>query len=228
MSAPARHAVYVVPAADHPLWAAGCDWLGRPRDGVAAGAPVRAGVATPWRYGFHATLKAPLRLGPACDEAGWIAAVQALARRHRAFLLPPLRVARLGGFLALRPESAPAAGHPLRRLADDAVCALDAWRAPLSPAEQQRQLRAARTPRQQDQVARWGYAHVLDDWRFHLTLSDDLAATDPARLDALAAEARAHFAPALAVPLACSELGLFVEPSPGAPFECRHRLALSR
>lgn len=221
-----RHAIYFAPEADHPLWAAGCDWLGRPRDGIGAGAPARAGVATPWRYGFHATLKAPMRLAPGLDEAGLRAALQGLARQHRAFTLPALAVDRLGGFLALRPVLPLAPDHPLRRLADDAVQALDAWRMPLTPAEAQRQLRAAHSPRQQAQVGRWGYAHVLDDWRFHLTLSDDLADSDPALLDRLLQQAQPHFAAALRQPVVCRSLCLFTEPAPGAPFECRARVAL--
>lgn len=222
-----RHALYVAPEPEHPLWAAGCDWLGRPHDGVAAGAPARPGVATPWRYGFHATLKAPMRLAPGAGEAALADALQALAQRHRAFLMPALAVARLGGFVALRPAQPLADDHPLRRLADDAVQSLDALRAPLSDAELQRQRRAAHSPRQQAQVARWGYAHVLDDWRFHLTLSDDLADRDPALLETLQRQAQAHFAAALQLPLTCRTLCLFTEPAPGAPFECRARVALA-
>jgi len=222
-----RHALYFAPEPDHPLWAAGCDWLGRPHDGHAAGAPARPGVTAPWRYGFHATLKAPLRLAPGRDEASLLAAVQALAQRHRAFEMPTLSVARLGGFLALRPTPLLSAEHPLRRLADDAVQSLDAWRGPLTPAETRRQLRAAHSPRQQAQVDRWGYAHVLDDWRFHMTLSDDLAADDPAGLEALQQQATAHFAPALRVPLHCRGLCLFTEPAPGEPFTCSVRVALT-
>ncbi|MFO0232177.1 MAG: hypothetical protein ACK51M_03795 [Burkholderiales bacterium] len=52
-----RYATYWVPAPGHPLWTAGCTWLGRdPRDGGAPGSPARGHVAAPWRYGVHATL----------------------------------------------------------------------------------------------------------------------------------------------------------------------------
>ena len=64
----ARVAVYYAPEPDDPLWRAGCAWLG-PRPGqqraalpqpdlpdIAASPPTRA------RYGFHATLKPPMRL----------------------------------------------------------------------------------------------------------------------------------------------------------------------
>ena len=67
-----RYAVYWMPEPGHPLWAAGCTWLGR--DGGAGGAgggPARRHVASPWRYGFHATLKAPLRFAPGVRENDW-------------------------------------------------------------------------------------------------------------------------------------------------------------
>lgn len=70
-------------------------------------------------------------------------------------------------------------------------------------------------------------AHVLDDWRFHMTLSDSVAGWPAARVDALKDAAEAHFAQALAQPLRCEALCVFVEPSPGAPFELRHRFALA-
>ena len=67
-----RHAIYFAPPAGSPLAEFGADWLGwdpatgRGRDGFdLPGLPRRRAelVATPARYGFHATLKAPFRLG---------------------------------------------------------------------------------------------------------------------------------------------------------------------
>ena len=71
-----------------------------------------------------------------------------------------------------------------------------------------------------------GYAFVLDDWRFHMTLSDSLAGVEADRIAALRASAPRHFAPALGLPLAARTLCVFVEPAPGQPFELRHRFAL--
>jgi hypothetical protein len=63
---------------------------------------------------------------------------------------------------------------------------------------------------------------VLDTWRFHMTLSDALPAGP--RRDALLAEAAEFFAPALAAPLRCDALALFVEPAPGADFALVRRI----
>jgi hypothetical protein len=155
----------------------------------------------------------------------WLAGVGALAARHAAFDMPPLQVAELSGFLALRPLTPPAADHALRRLADDCVVALDPWRAPASASEKLRQTQPHFSARQLQQVDRFGYAHVLDDWRLHLTLSDALP--DTAARAALQADATAHFAAALAEPLRCDALCVFTEPAPGEPFVLRCRLPLA-
>jgi hypothetical protein len=141
-------------------------------------------------------------------------------------MLPPLQVAVLGDFLALRPVQPVEAAHPLRRLADDCVLRLDPLRAPPTPEEHERQLHGARTARQREQVQRHGYAHVLDDWRFHLTLTDGLCGLDTAGMQALRPQAERHFAAALREPLPCDALSVFVEPAPGQPLQLTHRFPL--
>lgn len=226
MSPPTRHAVYFAPSEDHPLWPLGCTWLGfNPRGGALLPGNFRDGTAAPRRYGFHATLKAPMALRAGADEAEFMDAVATLAARHPPFTVPTLQVSLRDGFLALRPVTDPSADHPLRRLADDCVIGLDEWRAPLEAAERARRLGSNADARRQANVDRHGYAHVLDDWHFHLTLTEPLGGppTDAeARLD----EAARWFAPALAVPLACDAICVAVEPKRGAPFELRHRFRL--
>lgn len=222
-----RHAVYFAPSPQHPLWALGCAWLGRDAgDAGAVGTPAHSLVSTPWRYGFHATLKAPMALADGVSESSWFGAVRALAARHAPFEMPALRVALLSDFIALRPVEPLEAPHPLRRLADDCVIALDPWRAPSTASEGVRPSHGPLDERQRANLARLGYAFVLDDWRFHMTLSNSLAGVEADRIAALRASATRHFAPALGLPLRCEDLCVFVEPAPGQPFELRHRLAL--
>lgn len=222
-----RHAVYFAPAPDHPLWAAGCAWLGRDPRVVPAPAPLRATVSSPWRYGWHATLKAPMRLHDGASASNWLEAVQRLAASHSVFEMPPLAVSRVDDFLALAPREALDVEHPLRRLADDCVLRLDPWRAPITPEERRRQSHPGMSERQLDHIDHYGYAHVLDDWRFHMTLSNAVEGWPAARVEQLRAEAERHFELALAAPLRCEALCVFVEPAPGAPFELRHRFALA-
>ncbi|MES2889091.1 MAG: DUF1045 domain-containing protein [Pseudomonadota bacterium] len=223
-----RHAVYWAPEPTHLLWQAGCAWLGRDPSGRLRldGDPQRP-TTEPRRYGFHATLKAPFRLAPHACEADLLSAVQALAARTPVFPMPALQVRFHEDYLALQPIGPIEATHPLRRLADACVSELDRWRAPLTEADTQRRLQNSELSAEHlDHLHRWGYPHVFDQWRFHMTLSDSLPLERRAERDALEAQARQFFALALRVPLTCSSLCVFTEPAPGQPFRLAHRWAL--
>ncbi|MCW7541329.1 DUF1045 domain-containing protein [Aquabacterium sp. A7-Y] len=219
----ARHAVYWVPAADDPLWHAGIAWLGRdPTEGRPLGAapPHRA---SPWRYGFHATLKAPMRWREGSDASAFADTLAALAREHRAVEMPALRVGWLRDFMALCPEAALPASFAA--LAADCVARLDPFRAPPDTGERARRV-AGLDDEQVRLYDRWGYPHVFERWRMHLTLSDEISADQAALRDELTAAAERHFAEALAAPRPAGELAWFVEPSPGAPFRLVRRFPL--
>jgi hypothetical protein len=210
----ARYAVYFLPPEGHPLMRSGQEWL----------RPDRPHTAEPRRYGFHATLKAPMRLAGGRHPDDFIAAVAVLAQRHAKFEMPPLQVAPLGPFLALQPGATLEEGHALSRLAADVVLALDPWRAPPTPAETARRRPEALSERQRALLDRHGYPYVLDEWRFHMTLSD---AVQPAVLDALSREARSHFERALSQPLWCEDLAVCVQASPDEDFALWQRLPLA-
>ena len=227
-----RLALYFAPPARHPLWTAGCAWLGRdPESGATSdGGPHRA---DPRRYGFHATLKPPFALREGATRSQLLAALSHFADEHAPFDMPPLAVATLADFIALRPvaHDATAVGQPLRSLADNCVRLFDDFRAPPSSAERtRRQGLDGLDAEQRGNVDRWGYAHVFDHWRFHMTLSDSLLPTvEGNRVRAeLLADATRHFAPALAQPLRCDGVALFVEDAPGADFRLARRFGFTR
>ena len=223
----ARYAVYWTPEPDHPLWHAGCEWLGRDPAWPVLKWPAHETTAAPRHYGFHATLKAPMVLHPDRDATSLVDAVAALAAHTRRFMMPALQLAWLARFLALRPTHHLLPEHPLRQLADRCVRELDPWRAPTSESELQRRLAdPTLVATQREAITRWGYPHVFDHWRFHMTLSDSLA-DDDRRRDALWHDAQRHFAPALAGPLAFASLCIFAEPAPGAAFVLTHRFKLA-
>lgn len=231
MESMTRFAVYYAPEPAHPLWDAGCSWLGRDPHRPDRQLPPRESTGEPRRYGFHATLKSPMHLRPDATPDQFVEAVSALAARTARFAMPSLEVGTLGRFIALRPAVDLAASHPLRRLADACVRDLDPWRAmPPADALQCRCSDRSLSPTQKEFLRQWGYPHVFDHWRFHMTLSDDFPEDDEASADRmrhLQAQARRHFADALAQPLGCDSLCIFCEPAPGAPFLLSHRIALA-
>jgi hypothetical protein len=145
-------------------------------------------------------------------------AAQALAARLRPFDLPPLAVRDLESFLALREtEPCPA----LRALADACTEALDGCRAPSDEAELARRRKAALSPEQEANLARWGYPYVFDEWRFHVTLTRRLSPEEKA---AVLPTAEAHLRGALAHRRRVSSVCLFTQTGPGAPFLIAERL----
>ncbi len=220
-----RVAVYYAPEPDDPLAEAAARWLGRDAEtGAPVAQPPCDGIAEvtaePRLYGFHATLKPPMRLAPGTTGADFEAAVRALAREVAPFDLPPLAVADVHGFLALR-ETAPC--PPLQALADVCVAGLDAFRAPPGEDELARRRRAGLSAAQDAMLLRWGYPYVFGTWFFHLTLTRRL---QPAERDRWRAAAEGHLASALAVPRRVGAICLFTQAGPGTPFRLAARLPL--
>jgi putative phosphonate metabolism protein len=221
-----RYAVYAAP--EGPLWEAGCRWLGWDAlHGAALPQPDVRGLPRPLaeiteaprKYGFHATIKPPFRLahGVTPDDLAW--ATEAVCLRLSRVDLPGLRLDGIGGFLALVPEAGDAA---LSDLAARVVEALDVFRAPPAPEEIARRNPASLTPRQRRHLERWGYPHVMADFRFHMTLTGDLPATESAAVAALLAP---WIAPHLPRPFAIDSLCLFGEAEDGR-FHLLHRYPL--
>lgn len=213
-----RVAVYYVPARDDPLWMAGCVWLGRdPEQGRSPAQPDVPGLAevtvSPRRYGFHATLKAPMRLATSWEAFRGDAAL--LAAETRPFVLPKLAVTRLAGFLALCCDDD---SVELTAFADRCVADLDRHRAPLTEAERDRRLPGL-DHAERAHLERWGYPYVFDRFRFHMTLAERLGAD---RIYDEAAEA--WFAKALGRARRVEGIALVVEDAPGEPFRLVERL----
>lgn len=126
---------------------------------------------TPRKYGFHGTIKPPFRLADGTDAEGLHRAADALCARLAPVTLPGLGLHRLGGFLALTPLGDIGA---LGRLAGAVVTGLDRFRAPPTVAEIARRRPERLTARQRANLEAWGYPWVLDEFRFHMTLTGDL------------------------------------------------------
>ncbi|WP_372893496.1 DUF1045 domain-containing protein, partial [Rhodosalinus sp.] len=193
-----RYAVYALP--EGALGAAGAAWLGwDARAGRAVAQPEVPGLprpvaeltGRPGRYGFHATMKPPFRLTEGRTEAELCAAFDAFCARAWPAQAEGLAVAAVGPFLALRPEGETG---ELDRLAAAAVEVLDAFRAPPDAAELARRRKPGLSHRQDALLRRWGYPYVMEEFRFHVTLTGPL---DDAERDRAQAALAAHFAPVL-------------------------------
>jgi hypothetical protein len=221
----ARIAAYYAPLPDDPLFAEGATWLGRdPESDCPAPQPPFPGIeevtADPRLYGFHATLKPPMRLAPGKLWIELVEAARALAGRIAPFDLPPLAVAELDGFLALR-ETTPY--PPLQALADECVEHLDPFRARTPDEELARRRRGGLTPEQDAMLERWGYPYVFGTWFFHMTLTRRLSAEEQALWRP---RAEAHFARALSLPRRVTDFCLFTQAVPGAGFVIAERVKL--
>lgn len=223
-----RYAVYAVPPRESALWQFGCAWLGRdPEGGPTPELPdglERADasvVEAPCRYGFHGTLKPPFRLRGGLDSTPLFEAVGKLAATMRPVRLDSLTLRSLGKFLAIVPTSTPPA---LSKLAARCVEELDHFREPADGAELARRRAAGLSPRQEDHLMRWGYPYVMDEFRFHLTLTGRLDAKALAMHEQKLRDA-AGTSGALG-PVTFREIGVFAETAPNDFFRLLRRVPL--
>jgi putative phosphonate metabolism protein len=177
-----RYAVYYVAARGSDLDRFGAQILGYDAyhgeelpfpDGIMQVTPDwRDLTEDPRKYGFHATLKAPLSLAPGKTEAELIAACESFAGKPRSIPVIMPVVDSISGFIALVPAE-PSPG--LQRLAADCTREFDSYRAPLTSEDRARRNPAALTPRQRNYLDHWGYPYVMEEFRFHMTLTGRLA-----------------------------------------------------
>jgi hypothetical protein len=182
----------------------------------------RAITAAPRRYGFHATLKPPFALAPGADESGLRERLSAFASAREAFEARPLAVRAIGGFLALVPRSE---DDRIASLAAASVERFDDLRAPPPSAELARRRSAGLSARQDELLRRWGYPYVIDEFRFHMTLTERLDAEERGRICALLER---RFSRLAETRLSIDAVAVFVEPAPGARFRELARYPFSR
>ncbi len=198
MSDAARYALYYVPSSVAPLYKFGAALLGYdsftgrseavPGEVEAAFADWHDLTRAPRPYGFHATLKAPFALAAPRGEAELRAACADFAAQPRVLPVMEPVVSLVGSFVAVVPANVPEA---LTRLAAECVETFDAFRAPLTASDRARRNPAALSARQVAHLDRWGYPYVMDEFRFHMTLTGRLP---PDRQASVLAMLRERFA----------------------------------
>lgn len=213
MVSPPRYALYFVPAPGSDLDRFGAHLLGYdafggqdvpfPDDVVRAVPDWRELTQDPRKYGFHATLKAPFALADGKREIELIAACENFTGTARSIPIITPVVQPISGFTAIVPA---AASTELNRLAADCVRDFDAFRAPLSAEDRARRNPSALTATQVDHLDRWGYPYVMDDFRFHMTLTGRVPAE---RRDSIASLLLERFAVLDLRTLAIDRVGVF-------------------
>lgn len=178
-----RYAIYFAAGADSAVSRFGAELLGYdvytgdevpfPADASRVAPDWRDVTADPRKYGFHGTLKAPMALAPGRTEAELVAACAAFAGKARP--MPSIRpvVDSISGFIAVIPTEPVGA---LQQLAADCVREFDDFRAPMTAEDRARRRPDKLTERQRDYLDRWGYPYVMEEFRFHMTLTGRLDA----------------------------------------------------
>lgn len=218
-----RYAVYFTPKDDLAAW--GAAWLGWD---VALNVPVphpqvtdldvAAMTKVPRKYGFHGTIKPPFHLAEGTDVGKLSQSLARLCGGLAPVVFDGLKLSRLGPFLAFTPVGDQT---PLADLAGEVVMRLDEYRAPPSADELARRRKSKLNPEQERNLRDWGYPYVLDQFKFHLTLTGPLK--DP---QAVMPHVAAHFEPVLPRPFVIDSLTLVGQRKDGM-FQELHRYTLT-
>ncbi len=226
-----RYAIYFTPDADHALSRKAAAWLGRdvfsgdlleqPSNYPIMGEELADITASPRRYGFHATLKQPFRLAEDVGEDDLVSAARAFRSSQVPFRLPLLCVGNIGNFFALIPSERSA---QLSAFCEEVVREFEPLRAPLSEAEIARRNPSALSERQRAYLMQWGYPYVMEEFRFHMTLTGEVPPEEHSAISEILGD---WFAVVLAEPLEVNALTIFVEPAPGEPFRVLEQVPLA-
>ena len=232
MSDAPRYAIYYASARDSALDRFGAQLLGYDAfngedlpfpDGMEQAVPDWREISgDPRKYGFHATLKAPIVLADGRTEAELLAACVSLAQSPRAIPVIKPVVNAIGDFIAVVPSQRSA---ELEQLAADAVTAFDGFRAQLTSADRARRNPERLTQRQREYLDRWGYPYVMEEFRFHMTLTGRLPDD---RREVVLAELRRRFAALQLAELAIDAVAVFRQPDAKSRFRIVQRFELAK
>jgi len=217
-----RYAIYYAAAPDSELDRLGAHLIGhdafsgetRPfPEGIEQTLPDWRDITQdPRKYGFHATLKAPMWLADGKTEIELLAACDSFAGLPRRIPVIKPVVSAIGDFIAIVPSQR---STELEQLAADAVGCFDGFRAPMTPEDRARRRPDRLTPRQREYLDRWGYPYVMEEFRFHMTLTGRLKAE---RRETVLNILRQRFAMLELATLAVDRIALFRQDDANARF----------
>jgi putative phosphonate metabolism protein len=221
-----RYAIYYVPDQADPLYQLARDWFEHDsyREDISAIHLDHNDLLNPLqpyadfnqgarKYGFHATLKPPFRLKSGASRKQLHKMIKQFSKLNRPFECEALKIARIGDFLAIVPRSS---CDRLNQLAQDCVQTFDVFRAPLNEQELEKRRPDSLSPRQRELLDQWGYPYVLDEFRFHMTLTDKLNGEQLERCQPVLDN---YFQPYLSRTLRIDRICLCYQQTPAQPFE---------
>lgn len=217
-----RYTIYWTPETGSPLAGFEREWFGRsletgeddlPRNlfGLDQELADRA-IASPRRYGLHATIKAPFRPRDGVNERELAEAVSDFCVRRRAPHAGPLRLHRFARYLALVPEADRA---ELEWLEAECVTHFDRFRAPLDDSDRARRS-AHLAPDECAMLEQFGYPYIFSRFFFHITLAGPLS---PQELETVEAALAPVVEPFTTPPFSVRELSLLGDPGDGVLFQ---------
>ncbi|MDR1487618.1 MAG: DUF1045 domain-containing protein [Deltaproteobacteria bacterium] len=172
-----RYSIYHVPKLESKLYKLGASVLGRcivtgdelapppmelPPNFPEMPFPPWAGI-----YGFHATMVAPFRTQDSEEEL--VQTLKDVSQRHCAIVLESLALKIMdGGFPALTALHQPP--EALSALESDLVKTFNRHRLP--PTAKEWTHRGPMNFKEQSNFLNWGYPHIFEDFKFHLTVWD--------------------------------------------------------
>jgi hypothetical protein len=228
-----RYAICFAPEQDSALEDLGCAWLGRDKAGkfvdrraeIPGIAPDRLTTLLkgPRGYGMHGTLKPSFELRPHATEGALLTVAELIAKSCSPLELPVLEIGEVGYIVSLVPDSSSAA---LENLAAVCVRAFDGFRRPLTEDEEQSYKRNRLTVHQRQMLEHWGYPYVMEEFDFHISLTDPVIDEHERAAIMLAAERAA--ANVLHKPLTMRELAVFSQMSSSAPMSIIARFPFGR
>jgi hypothetical protein len=224
-----RYAIYYAPEPGSPLDVFGRTWFDEKNNGNAAAIaklnPKRLAELSEGsrRYGFHGTLKPPFGLNPSASVESLLNAARVFARTLSPVEIPPLELAIIGKFIAFTPTAQSAA---LEKLSAACVRAFEAYRVPLTEEQLESYKLNRLTVHQEQMLAHWGYPYVMEEFRFHISVTDRI--DDPHEreeiIDALEKVAK----PILGKPVVVRHLTVFSQEAIDQPMVALERIPFGR
>jgi len=225
----ARYAIYYAPEPGSPLDVFGRNWFNEETNGnpaaIARLNPKRLEElsASTTRYGFHGTLKPPFGLNPATTVESLLNAARVFARSLSPVELPPLELATIGKFIALTPSVQSAS---LEKLSAACVRAFEAFRVPLSDEQLESYKLNKLTVHQEQMLEHWGYPYVMEEFRFHISITDRI--DDPHEREEIIDALEKLATPILNKPIPIRELTVFRQSAMDQPMEPIERIPFGR